>query len=129
MTSYIVDAYAWIEYFRGSKKGEPFKKLLMSEAIAFISVECTIAEVRLWAIRNTIDFDKLFVVMKANSSFSPVTLHDWIEAAAIRQEMRKTRERFGLIDALLLVKQKEQRCHIITGDPHFKGLPSITYLV
>ena len=128
MTRYIVDAYAWIEYFRGSPKAQEFRKLLMNSENNFITCDCTVAEIRLWAIRVNQDFNELFRVVQSNSSLSPITLHDWLNAAIARQKMRKTRERFGLIDALLLVKQREFKCRLISGDVHFNDLPAVIFL-
>lgn len=128
MTTYLVDAHAWVEYFRGNKSAEPFRQLLMNTKNEFITAECNIAEVRLWALRANQDFDKMFSIIQSNSTLSPITLHDWLDAASVRQKMRKTRERFGLIDAILLIKQKELHCRILTGDPHFENLPMVTFL-
>jgi len=33
---YIIDSYAWVEYFIGSKKGEVLKKLFLDEKNYFI---------------------------------------------------------------------------------------------
>ncbi len=128
MTVHIVDAHAWVEYFSGTKKGEILRKLLQDLSNQFITSECTLAELRLWSFRAKRDFDDFYRVIQADSSLSPVTLHDWLEAASVREEMRKTRKDFGLIDAILLVKQKELRCKIISGDPHFEGLPNVIFL-
>ena len=128
MTTYLVDAYAWVEYFQGNKKAEAFQKLLSYTSNQFFTVESNLAEIRMWAIRAKRDFDELYKIIQTNSSLSPVHLHDWLEAAAIREEMRKTRDHFGLIDSILLVKQKELRSKIISGDPHFKDLPGVIFL-
>ncbi len=128
MNIYIIDTFAWVEYFQGNKKAEVFRKLLLDTNNQFITAECSVAELRLWSLRARRGFDEFYRVVQANSSLSPITLHDWLEAAGVRQEMRKSRKRFGLIDAILLVKQKELRCQIISGDPHFEGLPGVVFL-
>ena len=128
MTTFLVDAYAWIEYFRGSKQGQKVSQLFLDMQNSFVTVESNVAEVRLWALRGNQDFDKLFQAIRANSTLSPLTIQDWLEAAIVRNGMRKTREHFGLIDAILIVKQKELRCKIISGDKHFKGLPGVVFI-
>ena len=35
---------------------------------------------------------------------------------------------FGLIDALLVAKQKEIKCRIVSGDLHFKNLKQVVYM-
>ncbi len=125
---YIIDSYAWIEYFIGSKKGEILRKLLTEEKNQFLTAECCLAEINGWALRNDKDFDILFKLIRANSDISQITEHDWIEAGKERFEQRKKQKDFGLIDAVLLIKQKEINCKIISGDKHFKNLKNIVFL-
>ena len=42
--------------------------------------------------------------------------------------MMKTIKDFGLIDAILLAKQKELKCKIIIADQHFGNLKNIEFL-
>ncbi len=125
---YIIDSYAWIEYFIGSKKGEILKRLFIEEKNKFLTVECCLAEINGWALRNDKDFDSLFKLIRANSNISQITEYDWIEAGKERFEQRKKQKDFGLIDAVLLIKQKEINCKIISGDKHFKNLKNIVFL-
>lgn len=125
---YIIDSYAWVEYFIGSEKGEMLAKLFLDEKNRFLTVECCLAEIRGWSLKNGQDFDKLFKVIRANSNIASVTEHDWIDAGQIRFEQRKLKKDFGLIDSVLLVKQKEFECRIVTGDKYFKGLRNVIFL-
>jgi len=125
---YIVDSYGWVEYFLGSVKGEIVRKLLQDEKHRFLTVECCLAEIRGWALRNEKDFDDLFKIIRANSNIMPLTEHDWIDAALVRYQLRKKIKHFGLIDAVILVKQKENNCKVVSGDPHFSGLKDVVYL-
>lgn len=125
---YILDSYAWVEYFIGSQKGEVLKKLFLDERHRFVTVECCLAEIQGWALKNNQDFNQLFKVIRANSTLALLTEHDWIDAGKERFEQRKTQKDFGLIDAVILIKQKELNCVIITGDKHFKELPNIVFL-
>ena len=125
---YLLDSYAWVEYFIGSQKGEALKKLFLDERHRFVTVACCLAEIQGWALKNNQDFHQLFKVIRANSTLAPLTEHDWIDAGKERFEQRKTHKDFGLIDAVILIKQKELNCVIITGDKHFKELPNIVFL-
>ena len=126
--NHIVDSYAWIEYFIGSEKGEIVKKLFLDEKNQFLTVECCLAEIKGWAIKNNQDFDKLYKIIRANSNIVEIAEYNWIEAAIERAEQRKTKKNFGLIDAVLLVKQKELNCKIISGDTHFMGIKNVIFL-
>ena len=125
---YIVDSYAWVEYFIGSKKGEVLKKLFLDGKNQFLTVECCLAEIKGWAIKNNKNFDKLYKIIRANSNLSGITEYNWIDAAIERAEQRKTRKNFGLIDAIILIKQKELNCKIISGDRHFEDMRNVVFL-
>ncbi len=125
---YIIDSYAWVEYFMGSQKGEVLKKLFLDEKNRFAAVECCLAEIQGWALNNKQDFNTLFKIIRANSTILPLTEHDWINAGKERFEHRKTQKDFGLIDAVILVKQMEFNSFIVTGDKHFKGKKNIVFL-
>ena len=126
--NHIIDSYAWVEYFIGSEKGDILKKLFNKEKNQFMTVECCLAEIMGWALKNHMDFDSLFKVIRANSDILPIIEYDWIEAGKERFEQRKTLGDFGLIDAMLLVKQKETDYKIISGDKHFKNMRNIVFM-
>ncbi|HIG93111.1 TPA: PIN domain-containing protein [Candidatus Woesearchaeota archaeon] len=125
---YLIDSYAWVEYFIGSTKGEVLQKLLQEERNSFLTVECCLAEIRGWALRNKKEFDTIFKLIRANSTIITITEQDWIAAAVVWFELRKKRKHFGLVDAVILVKQSEHRCKVISGDPHFKDLKDVVFL-
>ena len=125
---YVIDSYAWVEYLLGSKKGETLKKLFMQEGNEFLTVECCLAEMKGWCLKNNQDFNGVFTVIRANSMIIALRENDWIKAADERFEQRKRQKDFGLIDALILVKQKEFDAKIISGDKHFKELSDVVFI-
>lgn len=125
---YVIDSYAWVEYFIGSAKGGVLKKLFQDQNNKFLTVECCLAEIKGWALRNNKDFDYLYKIICANSTILPIIEPDWIEGAEIRFENRKRYKDFGLIDSIIIVKQKELNCKVISGDKHFKGLKDVLFL-
>ena len=125
---YVIDSYAWVEYLLGSKKGETLKKLFMQEGNEFLTVECCLAEMKGWCLKNNQDFNGVFTVIRANSMIIALRENDSIKAADERFEQRKRQKDFGLIDALILVKQKEFDAKIISGDKHFKELSDVVFI-
>ncbi|MBS3079806.1 PIN domain-containing protein [Candidatus Pacearchaeota archaeon] len=125
---YIIDSYAWIEYFLGSFKGEVLKKLFLDPKNKFFTLECCLAEINGWAIKNNNDFSNLLLIIKANSEILNLKEIDWILAGEERAKQRQNQKDFGLIDSVILVKQKEFDYKIITGDKHFKDLKKIIFL-
>ena len=81
-----------------------------------------------WSIRNNIDFQEILKIVESNSKVVPVSRNNWIDAAAIKSQMSRKIRDFGLIDSILVSKQKEAKCKIITADQHFKNLKGIEFL-
>ncbi len=125
---FIIDTYAWVEYFKGSKEGKKVKELFENHKNKFITMECCIAELRGWSIRNNINFQEILSIVETNSEVLAVSRDNWINAALIKSEMMKKIRDFGLIDSILVAKQRELKCKIVTADQHFKGLKGIAFL-
>ena len=125
---YIVDSWAWVEYCIGSESGLELKNLLNNKNNKFITLECTVSELKGYCLRTGYDFDLLYSILKKNSVILPVLSSHWMEAAEIRHEMRKKAKDFGLIDSILVAKQNELKCSVVSGDSHFKGLKNVVYL-
>ena len=128
MVVYIIDSYAWVEYFLGSEKGEILRRLFSDERNEFLTVECCLAEIKGWALREELDFDRLLRIIKSNSGIEPISEYNWISAAQERFEQKKTQRDFGLIDSVILVKKKELKCKLVSGDKHFKGMKGVVFL-
>ncbi len=122
---YLLDTPAWIEYFRGSETGKQIKKMVDNPNNKVYTAECSIAELWEWADRERIDFSEIMAIINAISSLRSISLSDWKDAARIKKERRKTHKDFGLMDSLILCKQLQLRCKLITGDPHFAGLSDV----
>lgn len=123
----VFDSYAWIEYFRGSKKGEMVKKYVESKKGATPMI--VIAELSAKYHREAWDFwddDLRFIIAK--SVIIDLTMEIAINAGETRNTMRKNRPHFGLADAMVLETGRQLKAPVITGDPHFKGLEEAIYI-
>lgn len=125
---YIIDTYAWIEYVNGSNKALMLKRLFDNLENKFITLECCIAELVGFSLKKGIRSKGIIELVRANSIILPVLTKNWIESAKIKLEIRKKVPNFGLIDAILISKQKELNCKIISGDPHFKNIKNVEYI-
>ncbi len=125
---YLIDTYAWVEYFIGSKKGEKVKKIIEDENNVIFTPECCLAEIKGWAIRESMDFEELYSIIRKVSDIQCILTQDWLEAATIRSELRKTKEDFGMIDALIIAQQKRIGCKVVSGDPHFEHLKDVIFI-
>jgi len=125
---FIADAYAWVEYFRGSEKGKRAAGILDDPKKDILTLESTLAEVKCWALRERKPFDELYIVMRRNSKIVHPTLEDWLRAAELRYEIRRTVPDFGMMDALLLSAAERSGSRILTADPHFKKMSNVVFL-
>ena len=124
----IIDTYAWVEYLRGSDEGFILNKLFANIKNKFVTMECCLAELKGYCLKHNFDFNKMYNVVKKNSFVFPVLREHWINAAKIKFEMREKIKNFGLIDSILVAKQEQLKCKIISGDPHFKNLKNVVYM-
>lgn len=119
---FLIDAYAWVEYFRGSKKGKKVAEIVDDPKSEALTLESTLAEIKGWALREGEQFEELFFVIRHDSRIVHSTVEEWLRAAELRFEVKKRKPRFGMLDALLLAAKEKYECRILTGDPHFKGI-------
>jgi predicted nucleic acid-binding protein len=125
--NYVIDTYAWVEYFRGTDKGKKLKSLLEQNHRFFTPV-CCIFELRSWALSDSLDFTRILNVVRSVSGIEPINDDDWEEAAVVRHKHRKTIKDFGLVDALIVVVQQNRHAKVISGDRHFKTLKNVVYI-
>jgi len=93
-----------------------------------ITMECCLGELSGYCSRNDLDFNKCYSIIKKKSIILPVMQEQWIKAGIAKTALRKEKTGFGLIDAILLVKQRELKCKLVSGDSYFKGLKNIVFL-
>jgi len=125
---YLIDTYAWVEYFTGSKRGEKVKKIIEDENNVILTPECCLAEIKGWAIRESMDFEELYSILRKVSDVRCILTQDWLDAATIRSELRKTKKGFGMMDALITAQQKRMHCKVVSGDPHFEHLKDVIFI-
>jgi len=68
---YLLDTYAWIEYFLGTKKGAIVKKLISNNS-SLITLDSSISEIYLWCLREEKDFNKVLSIIKTYSHISEI---------------------------------------------------------
>ncbi|MEW6069275.1 MAG: PIN domain-containing protein [Candidatus Thermoplasmatota archaeon] len=125
---YIVDAYAWIEYFRGTPIGKRAAKIIDNPATELLTLETTLAVIKSWALRNNVPFSELEIIIRHNSDIVHLTAEDWLRASELRHEARKKIPDFGFFDALILAVQEKVKYKILTGDKHFAKFKNVVLL-
>lgn len=120
----LVDSWAWIEYFRGSKAGLRVEENLKALDEIIIST-INIAEVYRYMLANvtlTQAKEALQFILK-RSFVIPVTIPIATMAAELRHE-KKT----GLGDSIVMATGRKHDAKILTGDPDFKNESNVIFL-
>jgi len=125
---YVLDTFAWVEYFRGTKKGETVRKCIEEGACA----TPTIAIAELSGIyerekNNYWERDLAFIISKTTI----INLDQNIAAQAGKAKngiREKYRTKFGLADAIILATAQELEAKVVTGDQHFEKLSEVVFL-
>ena len=120
----LIDSWAWIEYFKGSKAGEKARKYIEGKGKTIISA-INIAEVYRWILRfyNEKIAQEKIDVMKERCFIIPVDEEIAIMAAKIKHE-----EKFGLGDAIIYATAKKENAFVLTGDSDFKDKENVIFI-
>jgi predicted nucleic acid-binding protein len=131
----VIDSYAWIEHFIGSKKGQKTDEIL-ENADEVYTPDIVLAEVARKYAREGIDKETIFERLTQMEEASNITYIDAklaAVAATCYLEMEENAEKSqlrnpSLFDAVILAMGKSLGAKILTGDQHFKDLPETIWL-
>jgi predicted nucleic acid-binding protein len=122
MSKYVVDAYAWIEYFIGSESGAEVSAILEKENSEIYTCAVTVAEIISKVAREGRDIKVAYDVLTSNSQVINADGELSKEAGLVHAEVRKMEKNFSLADAYVLATARKLKSKVLTGDLHFKGV-------
>lgn len=117
---YLIDSWAWVEYFNGTSSGLKVNDILKNNEI--YTTILNIAEVTSFAKRRNQNCDAIYSAIVRISKLIDILPETSKEAGILHAEIRLKKGSFGMIDAFMLAVAKKMNAKIITGDEHFKGL-------
>jgi len=127
---YVIDSYAWLEYFTGTSAGEKVRDILDSTAHERLTPSICVAEVYAKSLRveglEKAELRRNFI--KIRSAVVPLTEELAVEAAKIDVEMKERVVGWGLADSIVLATTRGRKAKVITGDEHFKELADTVYI-
>jgi predicted nucleic acid-binding protein len=125
---YLLDTYAWVEYFIGSDQGETVKNLIELERIhtSIISV----AELSDKYCRDGLidEWENRYKFITSKSNILHLTMDIAKNAGSRKLNLRKTIKKIGLADAIIIETAFQNNLRIVSGDTHFEGLDNILFL-
>ena len=122
MIKCVIDAYAWIEYLRGSKAGEKVRAIFEEENSEIYTCAVTVAEVISKVAREGQNVEIIYDVLLNNSQVVNVDEEVSKEAGLLHAQMRKIKKDFGLADVYVLATARKLKSKVLTGDFHFEGV-------
>jgi predicted nucleic acid-binding protein len=129
LNSYVVDAWAWIEYLIGSEYGSKVDALLEEEGNEFYTCAVTLAETISKVAREGKNVEVAYSLLLSNSQIIDADEELSKCAGELHAEMRRKQKDFGLADSYVLATARKLKSKILTGDAHFKGLAEAILLL
>lgn len=115
----VLDSFAWFEYFAGSLAGSRVGRLLQTRGLIYTSSSC-LAEFKRKQIREGQSWKDEVAFIVSKSQVVPLS-----ESIALRAGEHLE---VHFADALVYATALELGATLVTGDPHFRGLPSVEFL-
>lgn len=125
MTSYIIDTWAWMEYFRGSDIGTRAKPQI--ENSNNITPTIVLAEMsQKFKQLGRSDLPEKLRFIRQRSMILPLDESIALLAGEIRANVPV--QGMGLVDCILLAASRLYSAKVVTGDPHFRGLAEAEFI-
>lgn len=119
---YVIDSYAWIEYFRGTPSGREVRPYVEGDRAATSAL--TLAELREKYLREgwrSYKEDSDF--LSARTLVTPVDRKIAELAGELNHARKKVVKDWGMADSVILATARTASAKVVTGDRHFEGLP------
>jgi predicted nucleic acid-binding protein len=126
---YVIDSYAWIEYFMGTKTGEKVKPIIENTEEKITPTIC-LAEIYAKTLRAENDelAEKQRIFIKEKSALAPLDEITAVEAAMLTFKLKREIPGWGLADSIVYATALIKKAEVVTGDEHFKKLKNVTYI-
>ena len=132
-SKYVIDAYAWIEYFRASEYGEVAKEYI--ESTDSVTPSIVVAEVSR-KLQKEIEFGnetsdgrlKRLDFISATSQVVELDFELAVVAGKTDCDMKKKEKGWGLADSIVLCTARSMKGKVVTGDEHFRDLKEVVFI-
>ena len=130
---YIIDAYAWIEYFKASKLGAIAREYIENEHSATPTIVISEISRKLQKeimLGNETQEGRLkrLEFIRATSRIVDLDFETAAEAGKINEDLKGKAKGWGLADSIILCTAKNFSGKVVTGDEHFRELEEIIFL-
>lgn len=123
---YVIDSYAWLEYFMGTKVGERVKEIIDNSEEKITPTIC-LAEVYAKTLKvedqQLAEKQKAFIKEKSAIVFLDEMIA--VEAAKVLVNNKKEIDGWGMADSIVYATAIVKKADVVTGDEHFRKLKNV----
>lgn len=123
---YVIDSYAWLEYFMGTKVGERVKEIIENSEEKITPTIC-LAEVYAKTLKvedqQLAEKQKAFIKEKSAIVFLDEMIA--VEAAKVLVNNKKEIDGWGMADSIVYETAIVKKADVVTGDEHFRKLKNV----
>ncbi len=124
---YVIDTFAWIEYFSGSVAGKRAKQYIESDRVYTPTI--VISELVNKYLKHGVDLTDRLRFIRLRTTLIPLDDELAETAGRIQSERKKTAERWGIVDSIILATARTKGGKVVTGDEHFRDLKLDTVMI
>lgn len=123
---YVIDSYAWLEYFMGTKVGERVKEIIDNSEEKITPTIC-LAEVYAKTLKvedqQLAEKQKAFIKEKSAIVFLDEMIA--VEAAKVLVNNKKEIDGWGMADSIVYATAIVKKADVVTDDEHFRKLKNV----
>jgi predicted nucleic acid-binding protein len=118
----LLDSFAWIEYFMGSKRGVKVKDYVEGDEPLYTPSIC-LTEIKSRYLRDGKDPTTRIELIVERSFIVSLNEEIALLAADIKQK-----HKLHTVDAIIYATAQHKNLTLVTGDQHFKDLPNVNII-
>ncbi|MFO8017646.1 MAG: PIN domain-containing protein [Promethearchaeia archaeon] len=125
---YLLDTFAWIEYFIGSKKGKTVKNLIENGKIYTSIISIAELSDKYYREGLHVEWKERYKFIISNSKIVPLSIEVAKNSGPRKWKLRESMEEIGLADASIIETAFHNDLSVVSGDPHFENLEKTIFL-
>jgi predicted nucleic acid-binding protein len=131
--NYVIDAYAWIEYFKASQQGEAAREfienehsvtptIVISEISRKLSQQIQLGKETRQGSAQRLDF------IRDTTRILDLDFEIAAEVGKIIEELGSQTKDWSLADLIILCSARSLSGKVVTGDEHFRKLADVVFI-
>jgi len=126
---YVIDSYAWLEYFMGTQAGATAKTIIENSEEKITPTIC-LAEVygKTLKVEGQELAERQRAFIKEKSVLAFLDELTAVEAAKVQVRLKKEIDGWGLADSVVYATAIVKKADVVTGDRHFGELEHVVFI-